>query len=426
MGSGEARTGNLGSPAKGGRKLCWGRPRCALRMKASLALLLLLALPACDGGEVPTVPPDDIVPEEPPAVAMSTNQEPEELDAEKLYLGYCAMCHGETGDGKGIVPLDRPARSFLAGGFSFGNTPTAVARTISSGIGGTPMPGFGASLSEAQCRALAEYVIAFGPEQLAPLAGESEMLVENRPVVVRGTLPPIVDGRPLLPRGLLVGGMDGLSWEYEAQPLRLLGVRQGAFVNRADWGERGGAALEPLGNLLYVTSWEETRHDWAWTPAGPQGTPGPGIPGGGRGAPEMPLTARLKATEIVDGIAWVEYSLLDTNGREMAVIRETGEALSVGDWAGFQLMFEIETLVAEGLLLRRPLRERELGHELARLSKTGQEWLVHQRADGSAEVMAALPAFLLADGAPGVLEETHLFGLPWNPETQASLMEDLR
>lgn len=394
-------------------------------MKSPLALLLCLVLAACDGGEVPAEPTDGSDPPVSPSAQDPVVPNPDELDAEALYMSLCAMCHGETGDGKGIVPLDRPARSFLSGGFSFGNTPTAVARTIASGIGGTPMPGFAESLSEAQQLALAEYVIAFGPEQNKLLPGETEMQVEERPVVVRGGLPPIADGRPLLPRGIMVGGLDGLSWEYEANPVRLLGVRQGAFVNRADWGERGGAALEPLGNLLYVSAWEETRSDWAWTPAFASGSSGPGIPGGRGGAPEMPLTAQLKATEIVDGVAYVEYSLLDPNGREMALIRESGQAFSVGDWAGFQLVFEIEPVVSEGLLLRRTLQEVGKGHELARFTKTGQEWVATQRADGSAEILAAPPAFMLGDAAPGVVEETHLFGLPWVETSEATLMEDL-
>ena len=43
-------------------------------------------------------------------------------------------------DGNGVTELDRPARSFRDGGFSFGNTPEALFRTISTGIPGTPMP----------------------------------------------------------------------------------------------------------------------------------------------------------------------------------------------------------------------------------------------------------------------------------------------
>ena len=51
-------------------------------------------------------------------------------------------------------------RSFRQGGFSFGNTEEAVFRTISSGIIGTPMPGFQSLIGEAERHALARHVIA--------------------------------------------------------------------------------------------------------------------------------------------------------------------------------------------------------------------------------------------------------------------------
>ena len=59
-----------------------------------------------------------------------------------IYMMYCAQCHGATGDGKGTLELDRPARSFIDGGFSFGNTLHAISKTTASGIPGTPMPPF--------------------------------------------------------------------------------------------------------------------------------------------------------------------------------------------------------------------------------------------------------------------------------------------
>jgi len=391
-------------------------------MQTPVLLSCLLALTACDGGDPITAAGKKL---SAPSLEAVTVQEPAAIDAAALYLTNCAMCHGEQGDGKGIVKLDRPARSFQDGGFSFGNTRTAIARTIGSGIGGTPMPGFAETLDEAQRLALADLVIAFGPEQKAPAPGATEMIVADRPLVARGMLPPIADGRPLLPRGLLLGGTDGLSWEYDAKPLRLLGVRQGAFVNRDDWGERGGAPLTPLGKLQYLVAVEEGSSAWAWTPAAAGGIPGPQIPGGG-GAPEMPLQAQLAATEVSDGQAWVEYLLLDPSGNPVARVREHGEATAVGQWSGFQLLFEIEPIRAEGLLLRRPLEEVGLGEELDRFEKSGQDWLIRQRADGSAEAMAAAPAFVLADAAPGVLEETHLYGRPWTDDNRSDLLDSLR
>ena len=75
-------------------------------------------------------------------------------DAEALFFDNCASCHGETGDGDGWTELDRPARSFRDGGFSYGNTPEALFRAISIGIPGTQMPGFDTSLAEEERRAL--------------------------------------------------------------------------------------------------------------------------------------------------------------------------------------------------------------------------------------------------------------------------------
>ena len=170
----------------------------------------------------------------------------------QIYQASCSVCHGPTGDGDGAIKFDPPARSFKKGGFSFGNTPEALFRTVSSGIGGTPMPGFEAVLSEAERRAVVEYVIELGPEQ-APKAGKkSIMTVGDRPVVVRGQLAPLVSGTPELPRGLMIGTTDGLSWQYRADDLRLLAVRQGPFVDRKDWGGRGGGPVQPLGKVLHL------------------------------------------------------------------------------------------------------------------------------------------------------------------------------
>src|SRR5438093_1021640 len=84
-------------------------------------------------------------------------------DARALFLQHCASCHGESGDGRGTTQLDRPARSFKDGGFSYGNTVEALVRTIANGIPGTPMPAAPSVLTDADRRALAEYVLSLGP-----------------------------------------------------------------------------------------------------------------------------------------------------------------------------------------------------------------------------------------------------------------------
>lgn len=170
--------------------------------------------------------------------------------ARTLYLVYCAQCHGETGDGNGTRQLDRPARSFRDGGFSFGNTPEAIFRTISNGIGGTPMPGYADSISVSDRRKLADYVRTLGPEIIDVASSDMIMHVSDRPRVVRGHLPSLAAGRPDHPRGLLLGTTDGLTLEYAADDVRLLAVRQGDFVERTDWTGRGGSELKPLGRVI--------------------------------------------------------------------------------------------------------------------------------------------------------------------------------
>lgn len=172
-------------------------------------------------------------------------------DAGALYLEHCAKCHGEKGDGKGWTELDRPARSFLDGGFSYGNTRGALVRSIRHGIPGTPMPAFpDGVLTGAQRDELADFVIAFGPPGTVVEPGESVLRVLDRPVVVRGMLPPLGEGDAKVPRGLLVGFPTGTTFEYRADDVQLRVLRQGELVDRRDWGDRGGLELRPLGQVL--------------------------------------------------------------------------------------------------------------------------------------------------------------------------------
>ncbi|MCZ6598874.1 MAG: c-type cytochrome, partial [Planctomycetota bacterium] len=109
-------------------------------------------------------------------------QEGREADVKVLFLTNCAACHGETGDGKGWTKLDRPARSFQDGGFSYGNTPEALFRTITVGIPGTQMPGFGTSLTEQERRMLADHVITLGPEGVVVEPEDTILVVRDRPL----------------------------------------------------------------------------------------------------------------------------------------------------------------------------------------------------------------------------------------------------
>ena len=203
-------------------------------------------------------------------------------DVRELFVRNCAACHGERGDGQGVTDLDRKARSFKDGGFSYGNTPETVQRTIRSGIPGTPMPAFGEAFEASQVEALALYVIELGPG-LPPPPENTELVVKGRPVIVRGLLPPIAEGTQNQTRGLLVGLPDGFTFEYRTDDVRLLGVRQGRFVDRTDWIGRGGTPLAPLGRVVALLEGGEPRSTFARVD----------------GARLSPLAARLRGTSVL-------------------------------------------------------------------------------------------------------------------------------
>ncbi len=175
-----------------------------------------------------------------------------EVNPKALYMEHCASCHGESGDGKGTADIDRPARSFLDGGYSYGNTETAVLRSVVHGIPGTPMPAFGETLPEDQLKALANYVIALGPPGTVVAPGSSVLSVGDRPLVVHGMMPSLKEGGRREPRSLVVGFPNGTTFQYRAQTAELQAVRQGDFLDRKDWGGRGGSALEPLGQVTWM------------------------------------------------------------------------------------------------------------------------------------------------------------------------------
>ena len=382
--------------------------------------------------------------------AVVTAEDPAALDplertGPEVYAQLCALCHGVDGDGEGVVELDRKARSFADGHFSFGNTREALFRTVSAGIGGTPMPGFASGLSEAERWAVVDHVIALGPEREVVEPSATIMTVTDRPLVVRGGFAPLVPGGPEYPRGALIGGLDGLSFQYDVEDVRLVGVRQGEFVQRRDWANRGGDTLAPLGVLIQripdgVGVWRQ----------------------GG-----APLWARLRATDVSGELAAIEYDLVlrepgltplerydHTQPLEpVATVRETAKAISRGGWSGYRRTFEVEVLTGAVVLdlgsgealdwgatlrplaeLPEPLPGTETGanapDSVAGLTtETSMDGAVENLA-AAESVELALPALLTvehevptATGFKRVVD--HYFGLPATPENLAALEEAL-
>ncbi len=290
-------------------------------------------------------------------------------DARELFATNCASCHGETGDGKGTTQLDRPARSFKDGGFSYGNTPEALFRTITTGIPGTPMPSFESSLTVEQRRALAAYVVTLGPEVEAVDPEKTVMHVTDRPRVVRGLLPPIADGAVAQPRGLLVGTTDGFTFEYRADDVRLLGVRLGGFVDRKDWTGRGGTALEPLGQVVHLLEDGQPRATFASV-------------GGGE------LRAKLAQTAVRDGGVDLHYALYDAAGTLHAQVTEAPFATGTSVGAGFTRVFELaRTAPGEPVDLLVRVQVYGEARRVDSFRAAGREWTVRRLPDDRYEIV---------------------------------------
>ena len=58
-----------------------------------------------------------------------------------LYLEYCALCHGERGDGRGLrsSAFATPPRDFTNPAWRRATSPARVFRAIRDGVPGTPM-----------------------------------------------------------------------------------------------------------------------------------------------------------------------------------------------------------------------------------------------------------------------------------------------
>ena len=82
------------------------------------------------------------------------------------YLRYCALCHGERGDGRGLrtSAFATPPRDFTSAAWRRSTSPARVFRAIRDGIPGTPMPGW-RHLGDDSLIALTAHVLDRSPRQ---------------------------------------------------------------------------------------------------------------------------------------------------------------------------------------------------------------------------------------------------------------------
>jgi len=102
----------------------------------------------------------------------SSNLRPEMSLGEKVYTANCAVCHGASGNGKGISASSiypRP-RDFTQGQFKYkttapGHPPSDedLIRTVANGLPASPMPYFKDFLSAEEIEAVVTYVKGFSP-----------------------------------------------------------------------------------------------------------------------------------------------------------------------------------------------------------------------------------------------------------------------
>ncbi len=326
--------------------------------------------------------------------------DPTLLDPVELFAKACATCHGLDGSGTGPTVLDRPARDFKEGGFSFGNTPEAVFRTLTHGIPGSPMPAWEQALTEAQRRVLAEHVLGLGPPQREVSEEETRLVVRDRPLVVRGILPPPDEGADNIPRGLLIGTPDGLTFQYDLAGMRLLAVRAGEFVRRTDWGGRGGTPLELLGQVVWQC--DPGPHPPAWSARRLAGKD-----------PDRPLRLRLLSTDVVGEAASVTCALaeVDAEGRPLrlfATLRESVAAAAEHGLAGFRRTLQVmpeRPVPADVLRLRlasedprAPWRLLDDAPETTRRLGKTTTWWVRQPDAERVEILGARLGSALAHG----------------------------
>jgi mono/diheme cytochrome c family protein len=106
------------------------------------------------------------------SAASETPQPPSAENGQVIYERECLGCHGENGDGQGLLATTlapRP-RDFTRGLFRYRSTPTGqlptdddLQRTISHGLTGGSMPAFRAFLDESEIRDVVAYLKQFSP-----------------------------------------------------------------------------------------------------------------------------------------------------------------------------------------------------------------------------------------------------------------------
>ncbi len=90
----------------------------------------------------------------------SLNKPPALGNAQEIYQNLCIRCHGDKGDGHGMIAtyLDPYPRDFTNAGFMNSKPEDRFVNSIKNGVGGTSMPAWGKVLSDDQIKGVLAYI----------------------------------------------------------------------------------------------------------------------------------------------------------------------------------------------------------------------------------------------------------------------------
>ncbi len=90
----------------------------------------------------------------------SLNKAPNLNSPQEIYQNLCMRCHGEKGDGHGLIAtyLDPYPRDFTNVGFMNSKTEARFVESIKNGVGGTSMPAWGKVLNEDQIKGVFAFI----------------------------------------------------------------------------------------------------------------------------------------------------------------------------------------------------------------------------------------------------------------------------
>lgn len=94
------------------------------------------------------------------AYLMSLKTPPPLIDPSGMYSSLCARCHGDLGDGKGMIAvyLDPYPRDLTKAGFMSSKSDERLMDSIRNGVAGTSMPAWGRVLNDDQIRGVLDHI----------------------------------------------------------------------------------------------------------------------------------------------------------------------------------------------------------------------------------------------------------------------------